>query len=487
MRSPGRLINAAIAPLRRGGPATLRRPGCAPHSRRGSGRGLLRAPACRLASEAGFAVPTVTLMLVAALTMAGVAVSTSVGGQGGIVRDQESKTALAVAESGADQAMLRFNRHGLADESTPCAPVGGTTPDAEGWCPAVEGTSVNGGTVTYWARPTGSELPNGEFAFTELEVVAEGTLDGTVRRVDVTASSSAGQDMFAEYPVKSMQDIAVKDNATIKSGSATNGTVTLGPGARQCGPVSIGLGEELEGEGYYADEDCETSGGGTIEDEFSLPSVNQGDAATNNDNFRITNAVEGGEPADTISGEKSDLTWDPEARELSITSNTSLTLGGSVYSFCKVTLLENSAIYVSSPSTTIYFDSPEACGYEAGAQQLEVLSNARITVEDGESVDLALLFVGESTVRLNSNTKVGGSCQQNFVVYGPQTDVVLEPNSKFCGAMGVRSVEVGESAQLFSSSGTESFVLPNTAPHYVADRFVECTAADVTGPPDEDC
>lgn len=466
MRTPGRLLNAVTAPLRRGA----------------------RVAARRLASEAGFAVPTVMLMTVAALTMAGVAVATSVQGQGGIVRDQGTKSALAVAESGVDQVLLQYNRHGLVSESNPCEPVSSTGPDEEGWCGPVTGTAVNGGEVTYHVKPASSELPNGEVAWTELEVVAVGTFDEVTRRIHISSSSSAGQDMFAEYAVKSLQDIAVADNATIKAGSATNGTVTLGAGARQCGPVSVGIGEPPPGEGFYADENCETSGGTVDEDEIALPPVNQGDAATNNDNFRITNAVEGsGEPRDVISGSASDLNWNSETRELSITSNTSLTLGGSVYSFCKVTLLENSAIYVSSPSTTIYFDSPEACGYETGAQQLEILSNARLTSADGVSADLALLFVGASTVRLNSNTDVGGSCQQNFVIYGPETDVDLEPNSKFCGAMGVRSVDVGESAQLFNSSGTDSFVLPNTAPHYVVDRFVECTATDVTGAPDEGC
>lgn len=465
MRSHNRLLNAVTAPLQRGA----------------------RAAARRLSSEAGFAVPTVTLMILAALGMAGVAVSTSIEGGSGTVRDRGTKSALAVAESGVDQVLLQYNRHGLVSESNPCEPVSESGPE-EGWCGPVTGTDVNDGEVTYHVRPESSELPNGEVAWTELEVVSVGTFAEVTRRVHVSASSSAGQDMFAEYAVKSLQDIAVADNATIKAGSATNGTVTLGAGARQCGPVSVGIGEPPPGEGFYADENCETSGGTVDEDEIALPPVNQGDAATNNDNFRITNAVEdSGEPRDAISGSASDLSWNAETRELSITSNTSLTLGGSVYSFCKVTLLENSAIYVSSPSTTIYFDSPEACGYETGAQQLEILSNARLTSADGVSADLALLFVGASTVRLNSNTDVGGSCQQNFIIYGPETDVDLEPNSKFCGAMGVRSVDVGESAQLFNSSGTGSFVLPNTAPHYVTDRFVDCTATDVTGVPDEGC
>jgi hypothetical protein len=457
----------------------------------------------RLASEAGFTVPTVTLMIIAALGMAGVAVSTSIRAQGGSARDQQAKTALAVAEAGVDQAMLQFNRHGLAEETEPCAPVGGGVPDAEGWCPEVvvnaNEQTPNAGTVSYRVRPSGGELPSGDFAWTELEVVSLGTLSGTTRRVHVSASSSSGQDIFLDADVQSKEGITLDSNSQIHSGSATNGDITIGPNAEQCGPASVGVGQELGGGGdHHSEIDC-TGVGTTLEGEISLPPVNQGAAATVNDNDRLFDE-------DRISGKKADACWDGfdgngEAtndcgeRELQVKNNSSVTLGGTVYSFCKLTLRSNSSLYIdpveAGETVKIYFDSPEACGYGDGATQLELLSNSRITSTTGEATNVALLFVGSedlsTTILLNSNTSVDGPCEQNFVIYAPYSDIELDSNTKFCGAMAGKSVHLDSNAEIWTSSGTDQFFLPNTPPHYEPQRFVECTVIGATGAPDEGC
>lgn len=456
-------------------------------------RTLRRLPS-PLASEAGFALPTVTLMLVAALAMAGVAVSTSVGGQGGAVRDQGTKSALAVAESGAEQALLQFNRYGLVTGSNPCAPLAAGEPD-EGWCGPIEGTDVNGEPVTYHVRPEGSELSGGEIAWTDLEVVAESTVDGATRRVDILASSSAGQDIFLDATVQSKDGISLNSNSTIHAGTATNGDIELSSNARQCGAASVGPGQELIGEtGYYQDIDCESSGT-VLEDEISLPPVNQGDAPEDNDNDRFFEE-------DKISGNKGHACWDEVdgkgnpgecgPRELLVEHNSSVTLGGSVYSFCKLTLKQNSSLYVADGAeVTIYFDSPESCGYEDGEVQLDLQSNSRITTTAGDAAGLAMLFVGSpdlgTGINMNSNTAVDGPCEQNFVVYAPYTDIDLDSNTRFCGALAGKTVHLDSNAEVWTTSGVSSFVLPNVAPHYAVDRFVECAAAAPAGPPDEGC
>lgn len=440
----------------------------------------------RLASEQGFAVPTVLLMIVAALGMAGVAVSASIQGQSGTVRDQQSKSALAVAESGAGQALLHYNRYGIVPELNPCEPIGSTGPDANGWCAPVAGSAVNGGTTTYYVKPD----PGGG----ELEIVSIGTFAGVTRRIDIAASSSSGQDMFVDADVLSEDGIMLDSNSEIHSGSATNGDITLASNARHCGPASVGVGKELTGSGYYTDVNCTTSGT-VLEGEINLPPVNQGSAAEVNDNGLLFEK-------DLISGKKGDACWNGfdgngkktkscGARELQVDSNSSVTLGGEVYSFCKLTLKSNSSLYIAQGKhVTIYFDSPEACGYPSGTTQLELLSNSRITAAVGKAVNVALLFVG-STARatnivLNSNTAVDGPCEQNFVVYAPYTDIELDSNTKFCGAMAGKSVHLDSNAEIWTSSGTDTFVLPNTAPHFVVNRFVDCSTA-TTVLPDVGC
>ncbi len=453
-------------------------------------------PSRRLASEAGFAVPTVTLMLLAALAIAGAAVSTSIGGQRGTVRDQETKTALAVAESGVEQALLQYNRYGLVEDAAPCAPVGGTVPDAEGWCPEVSGT-VNGAAVSYRVKPTSTEMSAGKIAWTEMEVVSEGTLAGLTRRVDVTANSSAGQKFFIDATVKSKEGINVASNAEIHAGTATNGDINLD--GIQCGAATVGVGKELKGKGgYFADVDCGIPGGEPPESEIDLPAVNPGTTATVNDNYRLfaLDRISGNKNSACFNGlngtGKKDSSCGP--RELRVGSNSSVTLGGKVYSFCKLTLSSNSSIYIAEgKEVEIYFDSPEACDYEDGVTQLELNSNTRITPISGKSGSAALYFVGSpdlsTNVYLNSNTSVEEDvvCQQNFVIYAPYTDINLDSNTWFCGAMAGRTVNLKSYAQVWSSSGVEKFFLPLTAPHYEMSRFVDCTAGPVAGAPDEGC
>jgi hypothetical protein len=461
-------------------------------------RRLRRIATCRLISEQGFAVPTVLLMTVAALGIAGVAVSTSIQGQSGTVRDQGTKAALAVAESGVSQALLHYNRG-----AAPCVPV------TEGeWCGPVTGMSVNGGEVAYWARIASGEKCDVVDVGQCVEIVSQGTVGGVTRRVEVFASSMENDGSnpggpFVAASVLSRDTLVLDSNAIIHTGTATNGNIELNSNAKQCGPASVGIGKKLEPKGnaqYNADALCTAPAGTYAQKELILPPVNQGDAATANDNKRFFTL-------DTVSGNKADACWSGVradgkssntcgARELRIDGNSTLTLGGTIYSFCKLTLSSNSNLYVApGADVTIYFDSPENCKYPSGVTQLDLASNTRITSANGEPVSIAMLFVGSETlqtkIQLNSNTAVNGPCDQNFVIYAPYSDVDLDSNSRFCGAIAGKSVHLDSNAEVWAASGSEEFNLPGveippTPDHYAPYRFLECSAV-AASPPNAGC
>lgn len=462
----------------------------------------LRGPAGRIrrrfASEGGFAVPSVLLMTVAAMGIASVGVMASIQGQTGTVRDQGSKTALAVAESGIDQALLHYNR-GVA----PCVPA------IEGdWCGPVSGMSVNGGAVAYWARLASGEECGVGNEVECVEIVAQGTADGVTRRVDVFASTvtteeSIGGGPFASAGVLSLDTMSLDSNSKIHTGTATNGDIELKSNAKQCGQASVGIGKKMttsSNAGYYSDSQCKTKYSTVLQQELTLPPVNQGDAATNNDNARFF-------ALDTVSGNKADACWGGKnangqttsackARELRVDNNSAVTLGGSVYSFCKLTLRSNSSLFIAAGAdVTIYFDSPENCGYGSTVTQLDLQSNSRITSATGDPINIAMLFVGSETIptkiQLNSNTSVNGPCEQNFVIYAPRSDIDLDSNSRFCGAVAGKSIHLDSNAEIWSASGSESFTLPGveipeTAAHYTPYRFVECSAV-AASPPNAGC
>lgn len=459
-------------------------------------RGAVTATCRRLASEGGFAVPTVMLMTVAALGMAGVAVMTSVQGQTGTVRDQGTKTALAVAESGVSQALLHYNR-GVP----PCVAA------TEGeWCGPVTGMSVNGGQVSYWARVTDGDECEIVDVGACIDIVSQGTVNGVTRRVEVFAASMNDESSgpggpFSAASVLSRETLVLDSNASIHTGSATNGDIELLGNSRQCGPASVGIGKELKPPDaqYHADALCTTPASSYGSKELILPPVVQGDAPTNNDN-------DGFFSLDTATG-KARACWsgvtaagkpssDCGPRELYIGHNSEVTLNGTIYSFCKLTVVSNASLYVApGKQVTIYFDSPENCEYTEAVTQLQLNSKTRITSAEGGPSSLAMLFVGSpdipTEILLKSNTEVDGPCDQNFVIYAPESHVELNSNSRFCGAIAGKSVHLNSYAHVWAGSGTKDFTFPGweapeTPAHYVPYRFVECTSVP-TSPPNAGC
>jgi hypothetical protein len=451
-----------------------------------------------LAAQSGFALPIVILAMVAATGFATAMAFLAVSTLHGSTRDHSSKSAFSVAESGVADAMLRFN---MSAAPTPCAPVTASGPDVNGWCGPISLTDPpTGGTVQYWVHPPGAS-PSRRCSSSAacMEIVSVGALGGTTRRVDATASSASGQPLFADAGVKAQNGIQLDSNASIHSGVATNGNMTLSANASQCGPVTVGPGKTLtltSNAGQYADVNCTQPTTVTAQAPLSLPPVNQGDAPSRNDNGRFF-------ALDPVSGNKGDVCFNRVdadatsgtcgARELAISNNSALTLGGSVYSLCKLTMSSNSKLYTASGANVkIYFDSPEACGQPSGTAQLQLDSNTRITTSSTAASSIALLFVGSDTlqtrIQANSNTDSNALCQQNFVVYAPRTDITLNSNSTYCGALGGKSLLMNSDAEIYTGTGVGGFVLPNTSAYFTFDPagFVECSTA-AASPPNAGC
>ena len=129
------------------------------------------------------------------------------------------------------------------------AAVQGTGPNA-GWCAAVAGSS-GAGTYTYQVKPTAGTI----------EIVSNGNFNGITRRVDVTAKSASGQQVFIDAAVKTQNGINLDANSEIHSGTATGGDMLLASNSQQCGLASVGVGHHLTtagNAGYYQNVDCTT-------------------------------------------------------------------------------------------------------------------------------------------------------------------------------------------------------------------------------------
>ena len=78
-------------------------------------------------------------------------------------------------------------------------------------------------------------------------------------------------------------------------------------------------------------------------------------------------------------------------------------------------------------------------------------SNTRITASgntgDPSALNISIYFVGSTTiptgVLMSSNSDQNAACVQNFVLYGPLTQIEMNSNSTYCGVIAGQSVMSG--------------------------------------------
>jgi hypothetical protein len=446
--------------------------------------------AARFRGEGGFALPTVMLMMLAAFAVVSVGIVAAANTQRGTVRDQSSKAAVQLAEAGVNEAVLRYN-HLDPSVSNLCSPLG--VSPTSGWCVVGPVSDPSGGSYTYQVYVgVGTTIPQDGQGNLSLKVVSTGTMNGVTRRV-MTDAKSFSSSIFGDAQVKAGKDITLDSNASIHAGTAAGGDITLNSNAKQCGQASVGVGHHFNqgaNAGYFSDHDCTSPYTTVNQQNISLPPVNQGDAPTNNDDGRFFTQ----DPVSALTGNNARACWNGHnvngnngtcgARQLDIGNASAVTLSGAKYSFCKLTTSSNSSLLVAGGhKVVIYFDSPEACGYPSGTAQLDMNSNSRITSNDGTPVQL--MFVGSTSrqtwVRLSANTDIDAACEQNVIVYAPLSDIDLNSNSTYCGALAGNTIHLDSNAEL-TTAGAYDLNLQPQIPYYQPDEFVECNASAATAP-----
>ena len=418
-----------------------------------------------LRSEAGIALPTALTTTALALGLGSVAAVSAISSQSGSTRDMDTKLSLAAADAGAERAVYRYNRV----ETTPTAPcltatVGQTTALAgDGWCPAVTGT-IDGATYSYRVVPT---FVDGDAE--TLEVVSTGTSDDVSRTIELSAEATSANP-FAEFEVIADDGVQMDSNSTIDANVASNGSFTLNSNTQVCGVIQVPPGETVDFNG--SSSQCD--GYGVMTGDVDLPLVNQGNVTTVNTNGRFF-----GQDIRSSTG----VTWDPASRSLYMNSNTSLTLGGTNYSFCSLTMESNTTIYVAAGANIrIYFDSPENCGQSSGVVQMDLSSNSQITTTSGSPASAAFLFVGSpnlaTAANLSSNTSL---CNFEVILYGPLTDFTLNSNTNVCGGVAGKTVNMDSNSHVGTHPGLDNFELP-MATHFEPTRYVECGPGTTSAP-----
>ncbi len=457
-----------------------------------------------LHNESGIALPTALFATIAALGLGGAAVISTVDVQQGTKRDNGSKSAIAAADAGANVAMLRLNHHaGTLSSEKPCLNYNaakerfeaGSTPAAEpSWCAAVTG-EVGDATYSYrvsaygkscnsqklcivstgtasevsrriqlslgesflWKGATKEELLKKEIELNELKGTSESELKAIEEKLKKAEQEKVSSGGIAGLVGR--ESITSSGNADIQVGVATNGNLTTSGNTSICGSIQIGIGKKWSKSGNA--KQC--SGYGVTEGNMELPEVSSfmpSDIATHNSNGRITKCTKS-LPAecqkDTYNGTwSSTAPFNPTNRSISLSGNTILTLGGSDYWMCSITLSGNSKIIMAKGAhVRFFFDTPEHCGT---SNQISMSGNNEITATgyqpSANQFDVpGFYLLGSKTYASQVALSGNASTTNEFVIYGPNSYISVSGNATFKGVIAGRQINWSGNGKLEQDKG----------------------------------
>lgn len=463
-------------------------------------------------NEAGMALPVALFAMVSSMALAGAAVVATTDVQHGAQRDDSSKSALAAADAGANVARSRQARYAFVlNSSNPCLTMSGgklqkgfsEQVGGQGWCPAVTG-STGEGQYSYRVSPVGTSC-GGE----ELCVVSTGTVGTVSRRIEVTFKRSgiatnetehlgeenrieaielwkekeeakvkedwekvtkkkeelqkkieqAGSSLSAEGFI-GRDGIVISGNADIRVGVGTNGNIETSGSSSICGNIRYGVGKKWIKSG--ATTQC--SGYKTTQGNVNLPSVSTfipANIATVNSNARITTCTSTNVP---VNCQKDGYTgswtqkppFDAKRREINLSGNETLTIGGGDYWLCAINFSGNTQIIMAQGARVrFFFDTPEHCNNNSN--QLNFSGNQQISAtgyqpKSGQFQMPGFYFLGNaagtSTINLSGNSQTNEA-----VIYAPDSTINVSGNSTWKGIIVGRRINMSGSAVVEQDAG----------------------------------
>jgi hypothetical protein len=450
--------------------------------------------------------------MISAMALAGAAVVATTDVQNGAHRDDSSKSALAAADAGANIARVRQARYAFVlNSANPCLAISSgklqkafsEVVGGQKWCPAMSG-STGEGQYTYRVSPVGTNC-GGE----ELCVVSTGTVDGISRRIEVTFKRSGIATNEAELTGEELREqilntkkeeqvalvnqewekatkkkeelqkqlekaasslgvegfigrdgITISGNADIRVGVGTNGNIETSGSANVCGNIRYGIGKKWIKSG--AVKQC--PGYKITEGNVDLPSVSSfipSNIATVNSNARITTCTSTNVPVncqkDGYTGNwKSKPPFDSKRREINLSGNETLTVGGGDYWLCAINFSGNTQIIMAQGARVrFFFDRPENCNNNSN--QLNFSGNQQISAtgyqpQSGQFQMPGFYFLGNAAGTSQINLS-GNSATNEAVIYAPDSTINISGNSTWKGIIVGRRIAMSGSAVVMQDAG----------------------------------
>jgi hypothetical protein len=451
----------------------------------------------RLAADpTGSAMVVAVIALLVVSVLAATAVAIGVQTNTSTRRDANKKNSLEAAEAGLQVALYRLNMLNLS--STLCLGDSPTTAPTSGWCTSSVYTLGNGSTYQFYTTPI---LPSGldvqgkpcvgmqilDTTVTQRCVMAVGTSNGVTSRSEVRVTAYKATPLFPVAGVTGLLSVTLSGNGAVTGATGSNGPISLSGNASSNGIV-------LGPAGTYSHSG--NASGGTLTNlqaPIVLDPVNPGTSGQSslancparqsagypacNDNYRITSGL------DTSSG---NVTYTASTRTLSMSGNSSLTLGGGIYNFCQITASGNSTITISSATTAeIFIDSPDdpnsSC--PSGTGNMSLSGNFAWVNQSNNPLNLQLyvygLNDGSSSISMSGNSNFTG------VIYAPQSSITMSGNGQTDGAIAGRRVTL--SGNGFNYDSRTATLQATTTGVYFRSAWAQCTPTWTGTDPSSGC
>jgi hypothetical protein len=446
----------------------------------------------RLASDRGIALPVTVSVMFMVAGLATVTARAAISSDHQSLRDRNVKQAIQAANAGLEAAMYRTNL--MQPGSLQCALENASSGNltvvgvgGDGWCP--QQTEDLGNGQSYAVRiSAGSSLHVNGQSLVQRKFVSTGAANGVRRRVMLRSNAATGEPVFPQgYAGVALDGIDLPNSVSIQGGVGSNGDILLRNYAYVCGNVTPGPGKSVQIRNSASV--CPTGSTTPAQQSFNFQPVDQGDAPTNNDNSRIGSPPQPNslDPCTDCSG----IDWDPSTRMLSLRNNSTLTLGGGVYSFCGIEIENTAQLKIPArPLGTgirIFIDSPEHCGGQ-GTGSVSVRNSATILNFNSDPTTFQLYLLGSSSIPTYvAFDGIEFASDLVMAVYAPYSTIRIKGNSRLSGAIASKAIDLHNSAQITYHQRIEDITTGSPLRLYRPEQYLECTAVPSGTLPESDC
>jgi type II secretory pathway pseudopilin PulG len=428
---------------------------------------------CRGNGDAGFVLPAAVIVLFVITVLAGTAIAVAVQSSKSTTRDTNVKSGLEAAEAGLQVAAYRLNQ--LKPTSSQCI-AGSEVKTSESECKSPSEALGNGATYQYWTSlplSTGAKCAGQTVAVKSGIVQRCVTAEATVNNIESTRlqtriESAVGESLFAVSGILGLEEVKVSGSVKATAVVASNtkikgeGSAAFEKGFEICpgGEFKPAAGTERNKSGVTvggvggmsSNPSFEITRSSGCPIEASLPAIHP--TAIENDDIRIGTTDEfftEGKSANKFTGSPKD--------ELTLSSNSKLTLAGAKYYFCNMLAERNGELKIASGAKVEMFIDDNAgnkeCPTTSGKFTIE--GNAHLENPNGPGA-LLIMMRGKGPLTVANSGSLKAS------IYAPEAEIILSGAGTLTGAIVGKKVRLeagafifGEESQTLVAQGSSGF------------------------------